>query len=252
MAAEHDQIPEQALAWAASGEKVALATVVETWGSAPRPVGAQLAINGAAEMMGSVSGGCVEGAVVAEALEAVEDGHARVLEFGVSDDEAFAVGLACGGRIRVLVEPVGVGDGLPLALLEALVAARAARRPVALAVDLETWAHALVAPDGDALSSVAGPRFLSDKSGFEGDLFLGIHNPPLRMVVVGAVHIAQPLMAMARLAGCGCRETSRPQSPTCRSETAAQRRPKAHRPRVSQARAPMSSYPRPKPPAAAP
>ncbi|QHQ34124.1 XdhC family protein [Algicella marina] len=201
MTALHDAVPEQALKWVRAGRKVALATVIETWGSAPRPVGSQLAIGEEAEMVGSVSGGCVEGAVVAEALEAVEDGRCRVLEFGVSDDEAFAVGLACGGRIRVMVEPVGVGAGLPVEMLDDLVAARAARRPVALATDTQTWAHELVGTEGGVLSVLALPRFHADKSGFEEDWFLGIHNPPLAMVVVGAVHIAQPLMEMARLAG---------------------------------------------------
>ena len=109
--AEPDRIPESALGWIQQGRRVALATVVQTWGSAPRPVGAQLAITEAAEMAGSVSGGCVEGAVVAEALEILEDDTPRILEFGVSDGEAFAVGLACGGQIRVLFKPVGVGQG---------------------------------------------------------------------------------------------------------------------------------------------
>ncbi|PKP62647.1 MAG: hypothetical protein CVT86_07255, partial [Alphaproteobacteria bacterium HGW-Alphaproteobacteria-8] len=111
MSAAHDQVVEQALAWIDAGKRAALATVIETWGSAPRPVGSQLAISAAAELAGSVSGGCVEGAVVAEALEALEDGQPRVLEFGVSDDQAFAVGLACGGRIRVMVEPIGGESG---------------------------------------------------------------------------------------------------------------------------------------------
>ena len=91
-----DDIPETALAWHRAGRGAALATVVQTWGSAPRPVGSQLAISGDAELAGSVSGGCVEGAVVAEALDALEDGQSRILEYGVTDDEAFAVGLACG------------------------------------------------------------------------------------------------------------------------------------------------------------
>jgi xanthine dehydrogenase accessory factor len=82
--ASHDRIPEQALAWIDAGGKAALATVVQTWGSAPRPVGAQLAVSEEGEITGSVSGGCVEGAVVAEALEALEDGRPRVLEFGVT------------------------------------------------------------------------------------------------------------------------------------------------------------------------
>ena len=110
MAPEPDQIPETALAWARSGAGAALATVVETWGSAPRPKGAQLAVSGTGEMAGSVSGGCVEGAVVAEALEALEDGRPRILEFGVSDADAFAVGLACGGVVTWAGEHFHVVD----------------------------------------------------------------------------------------------------------------------------------------------
>ncbi|MEM6422586.1 MAG: XdhC family protein, partial [Pseudomonadota bacterium] len=108
---DHDRILETALSWHQAGEGAALATVVETWGSAPRPVGSMLAISGQAAIAGSVSGGCVEAAVVAEALDALEDGRCRMLEYGVSDDEAFAVGLACGGRIRVMVEPIGEAEG---------------------------------------------------------------------------------------------------------------------------------------------
>ena len=125
-----DNIPETALKWHRAGKGAALATVVETWGSAPRRVGSQLAISGQGEIAGSVSGGCVEGAVVAEALDAIEEGRPVLLEYGVSDGDAFAVGLACGGTIRVLVEPVG--GHLPEPLLADLVAARAARRPVAV------------------------------------------------------------------------------------------------------------------------
>ncbi|MHA3913312.1 XdhC family protein [Halovulum sp. GXIMD14793] len=197
----HDQIPEQALRWHRAGVLAALATVIETWGSAPRPVGSQLAINFEAEIMGSVSGGCVEGAVVAEAQEALADGTCRVLEYGVSDDEAFAVGLACGGRIRVMVEPVGRGQGPSAELLEGLVAARAERRAIAYAVDTDTWQRRLIMEGDDPLWREVQERFRTDQSGFEGDTFIGIHNPPLRMIVVGAVHIAQPLLQMARLAG---------------------------------------------------
>lgn len=197
---QHDQIPEIALEWAREGRGAALATVVETWGSAPRQAGSQLAISGDAQIMGSVSGGCVEGAVVAEALEAMEDGKGRLLTFGVSDNEAFAVGLACGGTIRVLVEPVG--SALPVALLEELVAARAARKPLAYIVNVASWESRLSAGPGDPLEPAIRARFRSDKSGMEeGDWFVSVHNPPLRLVVVGAVHIAQPLLQMARLAG---------------------------------------------------
>lgn len=187
--------PEQALAWIRAGQRAALATVIETWGSAPRRTGAQMVVASSGAMEGSVSGGCVEGAVVLEALEALEDGTTKLLEYGVSDGDAFAVGLACGGKIRVLVEPVGMG-GIPLEMLEALVAARAARTPVAYEVALDGSRRAL-SESGHA------DRFRMDRSGLEenGATFIAIHNPPLRLVVVGAVHIAQALVPMARIAG---------------------------------------------------
>ncbi|PWK62862.1 XdhC family protein [Roseicyclus mahoneyensis] len=190
-----ERMPELALDWHKAGRGAVMATVVETWGSAPRAVGSQMVVSGAGEMEGSVSGGCVEGAVVLEAMELVGSGAAKLLEFGVSDDEAFAVGLACGGRIRVLVEPVG--GSLPVALLEDLVAARSARRQVAYVADLEGGARRLAGfadhPD----------RFRMDRSGVEEDgrTFVHVHNPPLRMLIVGAVHIAQALVPIARIAG---------------------------------------------------
>lgn len=184
-----------ALAWHAAGRKVALATVVETWGSAPRRTGSQLVIDSTGAMEGSVSGGCVEGAVILEAIEAIEDGKSRLLTYGVSDDDAFAVGLACGGTIRVLVEPLG--SVLPLDILTHLTDAEAARTPTGWVVSLTTGLHRLITqadhPD----------RFRLDQSGIEddGDTFVLVRNPALRLVVVGAVHIAQPLLHMARLAG---------------------------------------------------
>ena len=196
----HDRIPEAALAWHRAGRGAALATVVETWGSAPRQAGSQLAVSGAGEMVGSVSGGCVEGAVVTEALEALADRKPRLLTFGVSDETAFAVGLACGGTIRVLVEPVGEGaHALPEALLARLVEARAAPRPVALVTRTEGWTRQLLEPGEDP---AADARFRSDRSGMEEDgRFIAVHNPPLRLIVVGAVHIAQPLLTIARACG---------------------------------------------------
>ena len=92
--------------WRKSGREVAVATVVETWGSAPRPVGSNLVIDGEGNFLGSVSGGCVEGAVVTEALDVIETGKSKMLEFGVADETAWKVGLSCGGKIRVLVEKV--------------------------------------------------------------------------------------------------------------------------------------------------
>ncbi|MCB1343180.1 MAG: XdhC family protein [Pseudooceanicola sp.] len=189
-----DTIPETALAWFRDGVGAALATVVQTWGSAPRRVGAQLAVGGDGRIEGSVSGGCVEGAVIVEAMEAMADGKHRLLEFGVSDEDAFAVGLACGGTIRVLVEPVG--SALPAAMLGDLVAARDKRQAVAYVVNTTTGARSLTS-EGHA------ERFRMDRSGFEEDAetFVAIHNPPLRLIIVGAVHIAQALVPMARIAG---------------------------------------------------
>ena len=191
----HDDAPAAALAWHAAGQGAALATVVDTWGSAPRPAGSQLAVRGDGSFLGSVSGGCVEGAVVLEAQEAIGDGRARLLDYGVSDGDAFAVGLACGGRIRVLVEPVG--PVLPDALLEQLVAARAERRALAYVTSLARPGSGRLDSDGHAA------RLRADRSGVEadGDTLVVVHNPPLRMAILGAVHIAQALVPMARLAG---------------------------------------------------
>jgi len=104
--ANDTDILARAEAWRDSGKGVAIATVVETWGSAPRPVGSNLVIDEDGNFLGSVSGGCVEGAVVTEALDVIETGAAKMLEFGVADETAWRVGLSCGGTIRVYVERV--------------------------------------------------------------------------------------------------------------------------------------------------
>ncbi len=194
-----DNLHETLLDWHRQGRRGALATVIETWGSAPRPAGSQLAISGEGEIEGSVSGGCVEGAVIVEAMDAMEDGAPRMLEFGVSDDEAFAVGLACGGRIRVLVEPLGIA--LRPALLEEMIARRQAAEAFAYLVNTATWERRLAGPEDRELGAEVAARLLSDRSGPEGDWFIAVQNPPLRLLVVGAVHIAQPLVSMARIAG---------------------------------------------------
>ena len=100
------EILEQAARWREAGKGVALATVVSTWGSSPRPLGSKLAVDSDGAFIGSVSGGCVEGAVVTEALETIRDGKPRLLDFGVSNEQAWEVGLACGGKIEIFVERV--------------------------------------------------------------------------------------------------------------------------------------------------
>lgn len=101
-----DDILEQAAAWRQEGRRVALATVVTTWGSSPRPVGSQFAVDETGRMAGSVSGGCIEGAVMREAMDVMEDGKPRLLDFGVTNEQAWDVGLACGGKVQVFVERV--------------------------------------------------------------------------------------------------------------------------------------------------
>lgn len=101
---QEEDVLETALSWKEAGRDVAIATVTSTWGSSPRPAGSQLVVDGEGAMVGSVSGGCIEGAVVREALEAIADGKPRLLDFGVTNEQAWEVGLACGGKLQVYVE----------------------------------------------------------------------------------------------------------------------------------------------------
>jgi len=101
---EQENLLQQASDWRSNGRDVAIATVISTWGSSPRPVGSQLVVDESGNMMGSVSGGCIEGAVVHEAAEVMSDGKPKMLEFGVTDEMAWDVGLACGGTVQVYVE----------------------------------------------------------------------------------------------------------------------------------------------------
>jgi xanthine dehydrogenase accessory factor len=191
---------ERAASWVAAGKKIALATVVETWGSSPRPRGSQLVARDDGEFIGSVSGGCVEGKVVEAAREVLAGGPARVLEFGVSNEDAWQVGLACGGTVRILV------SGKP-ACFDALVRARREKRGVVVFTDLDRGDDAMYAagdPALDAVRASAAARALSTDDAFvlEGTrTFVKAHNPPLRLFIVGAVHIGEALGALARVAG---------------------------------------------------
>ncbi|MEK9685214.1 MAG: XdhC family protein [Rhodospirillaceae bacterium] len=102
--ANDDDILNAAAEWIGHGKKVALATVVKTWGSSPRPTGSQLAVSEDGTFVGSVSGGCIEGAVVTEAMSVMQSGKPKILEYGVSNELAWEVGLACGGQVQVFVE----------------------------------------------------------------------------------------------------------------------------------------------------
>jgi len=205
---DSQQVLEQALQWRRARLGVALATVVKTWGSSPRQAGSQLAVNDRGDMVGSVSGGCVEAAVVQESAQVIAEGTPRNLEFGVTNETAWEVGLACGGRIRVFVERVPAEP----AALEAVRAAHTEKRPVVLVTDLASGEQQLVYPQDTAgqgadaeLATAAAEAARRDRSSVfaagDRELFLHVHNPPLRLIIIGGVHIAQPLSRIAARSG---------------------------------------------------
>jgi xanthine dehydrogenase accessory factor len=208
MSGRDPSIIPKALAWLAEGRRVALATVMQTWGSAPQPVGSQLAVDGEGNFLGSVSGGCVEAEVITEAAEVLCSAEPKTLQFGVEDGTAWKAGLACGGTIRILVEPLPRGDGEGVGILRQLEADIEARRKVALVTELATGsrrlAHAFddLGPD---LASALAQAFRHDRSvtvqGSGGDVFINVFSPTVRLVVVGAVHVAQALAPLARALG---------------------------------------------------
>jgi xanthine dehydrogenase accessory factor len=206
-----DDVIAAALRWREGGRRTALATVLRTWGSSPRQPGSQLAVNEDREFVGSVSGGCVEGAVIHEAIEAMASGQPRTLDFGVSDEDAWAVGLACGGKVSIYVDPVGDEEEQVLRRLQH---DRELRRGTVLSTRLGHRGHELMHPleqretgDADAATVLGAAReaLIEDRSRVletaDGDVFLQVYNPPLRMVIVGAVHIAQALAPMAAMVG---------------------------------------------------
>jgi xanthine dehydrogenase accessory factor len=196
----------QARTWLEAGRGVALATVVRTWGSAPCPAGSLLVVNDGMEFVGSVSGGCVEGDVIRESLAAIEDGRPRLLSYGVPSDRAWAAGLACGGTIEVFVEDLAPGRDL----LGSLLAAIEAKETVVRATDLPGGESRLLRPPAAASTSdpaleaareaaLAGESRAVEIGGAR--VFLGVFLPPVRLVIVGAVHVAQALAPMARIVG---------------------------------------------------
>ena len=170
--------------WTREGEEIAIATVIETWGSSPRPLGSKMLVTGSGKMAGSVSNGCIEGAVFEEAQKVLKTRKPKVAAFGVADDVAFDVGLACGGHIEVFIEPFG-------AVHEHLLGMINQDRPVTLRTNLVSGEADLI--EGLALESELPRR--------EGDLFIEPFRRPAHLVIVGAIHIAIPLHRLAKLMG---------------------------------------------------
>lgn len=186
-------------AWLAGGHRVALATVASTWGSAPRQPGSMLAVRDDGAFVGSVSSGCVEGAVIEAGLQALRDGKMVTLEFGVADEKAWTVGLTCGGKIAIAVEALREGGEIA-----AINAARRAAKPVVRVMDLETGETRLADPETDttALARQIRAAASSDRSALaENRWLLNVFVPPVDLVIIGAVHIAQSLVQMAPLLG---------------------------------------------------
>jgi xanthine dehydrogenase accessory factor len=173
--ANHDRILAAAIDWA--GAPMAIATVVETWKSAPCPVGTHMLVHADGRFVGSVSGGCVEGDVLERAHMVLAGAPPVLRRYGVADDAAWDVGLPCGGDIQVLVQPVSA-DGFPAHLFGDIIKARSAGAALSVATDLESGRSALL--DDDA-----------------GAGFVNIYHPPRRLLIVGAVEIASALAAIA-------------------------------------------------------
>jgi xanthine dehydrogenase accessory factor len=205
---DQDDILGAARDFLARGQKAALATVVTTWGSSPRPVGSLLAATEGGAFVGSVSGGCVEGAVISEADAVMKGAPAKLLKFGISNEQAWDVGLACGGKVEILVAPLAKAQ----AALDKVADAQAKKHGVVLATDIVSGEMTALI-DGEApadafASSVAEAaraalaRDASTTVEIGGrKVFLNVFAPPSRLALVGAVHIAQALAPIAALAG---------------------------------------------------
>jgi xanthine dehydrogenase accessory factor len=201
--------------WLAANRAVALATVVETWGSSPRQAGAKMGVHADTGMIGSVSGGCVEAAVIGEAMDSLEDGKPRLLHFGVSDDSAWDVGLACGGKISVFVEPLErdwwetaarhVREDKAFVTAVLLNGENAGMKA---AVNEDGLAYAspaltdercepMVRAAADALKAHESRRILIG----DLDVFLDVYQPRPRLVIIGGAHAAMALTQMAILLG---------------------------------------------------
>lgn len=173
--ANHDRILAAAIDWA--GAPMAIATVVETWKSAPCPVGTHMLVHADGRFVGSVSGGCVEGDVLERARMVLAGAPSVLRRYGIADDAAWEVGLPCGGDIQVLVQPVSA-DGFPAHLFADIIKARSAGAALSVVTDLESGRSAVL--DDDA-----------------GAGFVNIYHPPRRLLIVGAVEIASALAAIA-------------------------------------------------------
>jgi len=196
----HEAI-EVAREWLDEYGRIALATVVSTWGSAPVPVGGQLVVAPGERFEGSISGGCVEIDVIAEAPEVMATGRLKLLEFGITDEVAWRSGLSCGGTIKILLESLNLTDA---AYLDAVLAARRSRSALGVATNLATGARQILEPSsvGEELLAqalISGESRVVDLA--DGQIFLHVLHPTVRIIAVGATHVGQVLADLAARIG---------------------------------------------------
>ena len=172
--------------WLRENKKVALATVISTWGSAPRPVGGQMAININGEIIGSVSGGCIEGSVIAEGIKCLSDGKTRIRDYGITNDMAWELGLACGGELKILIQPLNIQDEIIYSIVKFI-----ENRDIAkLEIDCSNGKR------------VINNSIINNTSHYDPSInkFIHIFSPKPRLLIIGAVHIAQALVSLATIA----------------------------------------------------
>ena len=183
---EVDDILTPMSVWLKEKRKVALATVISTWGSAPRPVGGQMAIDSNGEIIGSVSGGCIEGAVINEGINSINDGKLRIKDYGISNDMAWEVGLACGGELKILIQPLNLEDKIVYSIVENI----KNREPTKLIINCLTGSRHI---DNSIINQISSYDKIKEE-------FIHVIDPKPRLFIVGAVHIAQALISLAKTA----------------------------------------------------
>ena len=172
--------------WLKQKRRIALATVISTWGSSPRPIGGQMAIDENGEVIGSVSGGCIEGAVISEGINALKDGKSRLKDYGISNNLAWEVGLACGGELKIFIQPLNEEDKIVYSIVNSI----KKREIVKLKINCLTGHRKIDNTIDNQISYF-------DESKNE---FIHIIEPKPRLFIIGAVHIAQALVLLAEIA----------------------------------------------------
>ncbi len=185
-----DDIITPTAEWLKNNQNLALATVISTWGSSPRPVGGQMAINDKGDIIGSVSGGCVENAVISEAINSIQDKKLRIKDYGISNNMAWEVGLACGGELKILIQPLEKKDAIILKIAKNI----KERKQITLMTNCN---------DGTRKIIQENKSNFSENSYFDREKNIFFHSiiPKHRLFIVGAVHIAQSLVEIAKNCG---------------------------------------------------